>query len=156
MHEYTAGYAVAVYPGESLPASFSVIYDSPYKEYIKEYHYGRAYESPFLTDGAENEVCTLFRHETERRLCAVEISLSEQTSGTDSDHGLIHIITYTGRIFLHSEKYLDTLSLMILKHIIEKEIGRKDQSDSGNLRQYGQKCESASLSVSLVYHERKC
>ena len=39
VHEYAARDAVSVYPGESLPASLCVVYDSPDEEYIKKYHY---------------------------------------------------------------------------------------------------------------------
>ena len=37
VHEYAAGHAVAIYAGEGLSASFGIMYDPPYQEYVQEY-----------------------------------------------------------------------------------------------------------------------
>ena len=131
MHEYAAGDAVAVYAGESLPASFGILYYTPHQKYIQQYDCSAAYESPFLADGAEDEVCTLLRHEAICGLSSVEVALSCKSSRTDCNHGLVHIVSDAGRVFLHSEKHLDTLSLMVLKHAVEQEVHGEYQQDAG-------------------------
>ena len=71
VHEDAAGDAVAVYSCEGLPAAFGVLDDPPYQEYIQKYHECTSGESPFLSDGTEDEVGTLLRYEAECGLCAV-------------------------------------------------------------------------------------
>ena len=148
MHEYTAGDAVAVYAGECLSASFSVPDDPAYEEHIQEDDTGRSYESPFLADSTEDEVGALLRYESVCGLRAVEVALSEQSSRSDSDLGLVYIVSDSRRVFLHAEKYLNTLSLVVLKHVVEDEVSGEHQHDSGYHRQNGKVGEKTSLAVS--------
>ena len=130
MHEYATCHAIPIDPRKALSTSFRVADYSPDQENIQKYDRCCAHESPFLTDSTEDEVSALFRNETERSLCSVEITLSCESSRTDRNHRLIHVISHTGRILLHSEKHLDTFALVVLKHIVEKEISRHDKKKS--------------------------
>ena len=78
MHEYAGGHTVAEYPGESLPALLRIVDQPPDQEHIQRNHDKTAEESPFLADGAEDEVRTLFRHESESGLGAVQEALAGQ------------------------------------------------------------------------------
>ena len=135
MHEYTACHAIAVYSCECLSASFGIPDDSPYQEDIKQDHESRSHEAPFLSDCTENEVGTLLWNEAVCGLGAVEIAFSEESARTDRNHGLIHVVTDSGRVFFHTQKHFDTLSLMVLKHFVEDEVGREHQNDACYHRQ---------------------
>ena len=130
MHEDTAGDAVAVYAGEGLPASLRILDYPHYQEDVQHDDCGAAYESPFLADGAEYEVCTLLGNEAVGGLGSVEVALSCKSSRTDCNHGLVHIVSDAGRVFLHSEKHLDTLSLVVLEHAVEQEVHGEYQQDA--------------------------
>ena len=155
VHEYAAGGAVAVDAGEGLAAAFGVVDDPPHQEYIQEYHQGASEEAPFLSDGAEDEVGALFGDEAVGGLCAAQVAFAEEASGAYGDLGLVDIVTHSGRVFLHSEQHLYTLSLVVLKHIIEKEIRGEYQQQSGQEGHYRKVGEGVALSECLECHERK-
>ena len=131
MHEDAAGDAVAVDAGEGLSASFGVVDDPPHQEDVEQNHECTPEESPFFANGAEDEVGTLLRNETVGGLGAVEITLSEKSSGAYGYFGLVYVISHTGRVFLHTEQNLDSFPLVVLKDVIEKEVCRKYQQKTG-------------------------
>ena len=86
VHEQTAGKAVSVDTGKTLPAPFSIFQYLHDKSYIEANDCQTAEKSPFFTDRAEYEVGTLLRDKAVSRLGTIEITLSEKSSGTDGYH----------------------------------------------------------------------
>ena len=154
MHEDTAGDTVAVYSRERLPASLSILDYPPHQEYIEQDDEGTSDKSPFFTDGAEDEVRALFRDESLCGLSTIEISFACQSARSDGNHGLVHVVSYSRRVFLHSEKHLDTLSLVVLKHVVEKEVDGEYESYAGERGYYRKVGEGIPFSERLICYKR--
>ena len=86
MHEQAACQTIAVNPGETLSTVLGIFYNLQNQKHIQRYDSKAAYEAPLLAHGAEDEIGTLFRDESVRRLSAVHIPLSGKTSRADGYH----------------------------------------------------------------------
>ena len=122
MEEEDTCHCVGVDTREHAPLPLCDGYQSQNKEQINEQHENRAYKSPFLTYGAEDEVRILLRHKLQFGLRAVEVPFAQEPSGTDGYTRLIDVITGASRVFFHSQQHLDTDTLVRLKHLGKYEI----------------------------------
>ena len=137
VHEYARGHTVAVYSGERLPAFLRVHDDSGNQEHVQRDHDKTAEESPFLPYGTEDEIGALLRHESEGGLGPAQKAFAVESAGTDGDHALVDIVADTCRILFHPQQHLDSLALMILKDVVEYELGREHERHSCDQPQGG-------------------
>ena len=142
VHEYAGGDTVAVDAGKRLPAFLGIRDDPQDQENIEGYHNKAANEAPLLTYRAEDEVCALLRHKTERGLRAAEESFPGQTARSDRDHALVDIVAHTGGILFHAKENLYPFSLMVLEYVIENKFGGEDQGNPGDQTESGHRQES--------------
>ena len=80
VEEQDGHYAIAVGPGElrALPVGYE--YNPEHQHKKEDNHYEAAEETPFLTDGTEDEVSGLLRHELELGLSALQKALARKTT----------------------------------------------------------------------------
>ena len=91
MDSENAGDAVAVISYKWISLFFREFQDSENQCAKKSEHNESAEKSPLLTDGTENEIGALFRHEIEFCLGAVKVALTEEAARSDSDFWLVEI-----------------------------------------------------------------
>ena len=94
-------------------------------------------------------------NEAEGGLGSVEEAFAGESAGSYGDHRLVDVISYSCRVLLHSEKYFDSFSLVVLKDVVEKEVGREYQKEASQSRYYRQMGKEIPLSECLKGYERQ-
>lgn len=89
---------------------------------IEDQNSGCSNESLFFSDGTEYEIGILLGNVFQFCLCSLEKALSCQSSRTDGNLRLIHIISGAIRVILHAEDNVDSGLLMRLQHIVKDKI----------------------------------
>ena len=112
MEQEDADYAIAVDASPGVGLTFGQADEAPNEEQIDKEHAGRAEESLFLADGAEDEVGLLFRHVFELRLRALEESFSGKSARADGDLRLIDVVAGAAHVVVLSKEHFDARLLM--------------------------------------------
>ena len=73
----------------------------------------------FFTDGTEDEIGILLWYIFKLGLGTIEKSFSSQSTRTDGNFGLSHVITGTTLILFHAKRHLDAHLLVWLQYIVE-------------------------------------
>ena len=147
VHEQATGYAISIYPGETLPASFGIMYDPPYHKDV-QYNDDRAsQETPFFPYSTEYEIRALFRNEPVSCLGASEVALAHKTSRSDGYHALIDVVPDSGGVLFHSEQHLNPFPLVVLQYVVENEISGEHQYYAGDEPQRAEQHELVLLPV---------
>ena len=96
--------------GEDAGNAVSIIADERISLFFREFQYSVnqcakksednecAEETPFLTDGAEDEVGALFRHEIEFCLGSMKVAFAEESARSDGDFRLVEVEVGTERV----------------------------------------------------------
>src|SRR5690606_4260860 len=80
--------------------------------------------------GTKDEICTLLRHKIVLSLCALQVTLSPELTGTYSDHGLVEIIPLATGIVYFAQNHIDTVALVRLQYICINKLHTQHVSDS--------------------------
>ena len=83
MKEQNGYHGIAIYTTEFRSLSFSQLNKPQEEQDIKGYNYETSEETPFLPNGAKDEICALFRYEVEFGLCALQEALSKSATAAD-------------------------------------------------------------------------
>ena len=85
----------------------------------KDKHSRTSHEAFFLSYGAEDEVSVLLGHEFQFRLCTVKEALSFESARPYRYLTLMYVVSCSGKVFLQSQKNIDTLPLMLAHSLVE-------------------------------------
>ena len=124
MKEEDAQYAVSIDAAKGVGLSLCQIDEPQNEEQKKKQDNGTPEEALLFAHGAEDEVGCLLRHILQFGLRAVQETLALQSAGAYGNLCLNDIVACAGRVVHHTEKHIDSSALMVLKDMIERDVGR--------------------------------
>ena len=103
--------------------SLGKMYQSPDQCQEQQQYTRRTHKSLFFANGTEDKVGILLRHIFQFGLGAIQESLTLQSTRTNGNLTLMHVITSSLQVFLQSEQHVDTHPLVGLKHVVQSVVG---------------------------------
>ena len=122
MHEENARDAVCIDPCKIASLSFSKDEDPEQKKCVEEYDKGTSGESPFLSNGAEDEISFLLRDKTICGHRALKESFSRPTTAAHGCLGVSDVIIGIGVSNVHSKQHVDAFFLMCFENAFESAV----------------------------------
>ncbi len=151
MEDEYADYRITIDPSQRVGLTFRQEYKSPNEKQISYQHSNTAKKALFFTYSAENKVCVLLRYVFQLCLRSIQKALSHKASRTDCNLCLIHVLTNSTRIILHTQKYFDTYALMGFE-MVEKSITYIIKSGTEHTKQRDQNICKQLVIESLKHH----